>query len=389
MSARPSETSYSTTIRTVAGIAARVVVMAAAVASTAGVQVRDVATAISNLLSSPLGAAVVALVVVLLSAVGVRTLVLPRMSALQRDRLERLIVAILPVLILAVVVADAVWRNPTEAAALGTATAIGYVAYQSWHTRRAADAAVRGLVTAEHALRVSQAMAAEAEKRRLDQRAPAVRVSIGDPSWPPCAARQFVGSEAAPLPAGHIYRLPKNASDRLGAWAEGQVSNEGSATVDVELRGVRLFVELPGVAADTPGRSPWSEPEICRRSLGPGETLRFRLQGECPVSDWIADHRAAEQNRIRKGTVDDPVLPLAAVIRGEVVVDDGDDNGVIDRWSLTLTGEPLEPVPDEAESWQIPKLPPGREPISATVGRRRRTYWRSKERGLELPTPEV
>jgi hypothetical protein len=85
-----------------------------------------------------------------------------------------------------------------------------------------------------------------------------------------------------------------------------------------------------------------------------------------------------------------PASPLAAVVQGEVVIDDGDDNGVRDSWWVTLIGCPLEPVPEEAASWQIPRIDESAGvPIDAKVGLRRRTYWRSKERSLELPTPEV
>jgi hypothetical protein len=357
--------------------------------------------------------------------------------------LERLVVAGLPIVILAVVVADAVWRNPTEAAALGTAMAIGYVAYQSWHTRRTADAAVRGLVTAERSLRISQAMAAEAEKTRLDHRAPVVRVGIEAADWPPFRPRQY--SEPNPenvtpyvpqaeLPEGQVYRLPKNANDRIGFWAEGQVTNEGTLTIDVELRNLRVQMERqpmepakpadsgeaarpasdepgsgqvpgqviemhgarvqelhihagpPGVPKAVKGNFPWSEPGAYRRPLQPGQTLWFRLQGDGLVSAWIANHRGLQDGR-QPGT--SPAQPLPAVISGEVRIDDGFDNGIKDAWPITLTGSPLEPVPDEDGSWQIPKVAPGPTPITAEVGRRRRSYWRSKERGLELPTPEV
>jgi hypothetical protein len=267
--------------------------------------------AISKAMSSPLGVTSVALVAVGLWAI----LILPRVRALWCDRLERLTVAILPILILAVVVTDAVWRNPTEAAALGTVSAIGYVAYQSWHTRRAADAAVRGLVTAEHALRVSQAMAAEAEKRRLDLRAPTVRVSIGEPDWPPSRPRLLANpgqTESSPyipgtrLEAGYVYRLPKNRDDVLGLWVEGQVCNEGSTTVEVEMRGIRMYDPpvVPGGCDVDPDDIVLTNPGTFRRSLPPGRTLCFRLQGESPVSAWITNYRARHSGA--QGTWDDP-----------------------------------------------------------------------------------
>jgi hypothetical protein len=77
------------------------------------------------------------------------------------------------------------------------------------------------------------------------------------------------------------------------------------------------------------------------------------------------------------------------VIKGEVEVDDGFDNGVTDTWQVTLTGFPLQPVPDEDASWQIGRLVPEQPPLMAEVSQLRRTYWRSKQRQIELPSLEV
>jgi hypothetical protein len=285
-------------------------------------------------------------------------------------------------------------------------------------------------------------MAAEAEKTRLDRRAPVVRVSVEAPDWPPIRPRQFTDptpGDSTPyvpevsLSEGQIYRMPKNTNDRIALWAEGQATNEGSLSVDVELRGLRVQIERqpgesgslddprsgyevgglgapgqvfemrdlrvqelhihaapPGAPAAVKGSFPWSELGTFRRPLQAGQTLWFRLEGEWPVSAWIANHRAyqhALQADVKRAS--NPVRPPTAVISGQVLADDSFDNGIKDMWPITLTGLPLEPVPEEDGAWQIPKVVPGRMPISATVGLRQRTYWRSKERGLQLPTPEV
>lgn len=71
------------------------------------------------------------------------------------------------------------------------------------------------------------------------------------------------------------------------------------------------------------------------------------------------------------------------------MVDDGFDNGVSDSWQITLTGIPLQPVPGEDASWQIGKSTPEQLPIVAESRKLRRTYWRSKELRLELPSLQI
>jgi hypothetical protein len=267
---------------------------------------------------------------------------------------------------------DAAWTAGT--AAVGTMVVL---AYQGWQIQESATVSAQAVV-------VGQAAAVEAEKQRLDIKGPRVRVSMNPPDWPPSGARRYVGSDPGQLPMDLVYRLPRSQDDQVCLWADGEVSNEGTQTVDIELQGVRLFIEVPGVPGETPGRSPWGEPATYRRALAPGESLRFRLQGQAAVTEWISNHNALEANRSRTGTPDDPAIPLAAGIDATIIADDGDDNGVIDTWTLVLTGQPLEPVPGEASSWRITR--PG-IPITVKAGRRRRRYWRSKDRDLELLVP--
>jgi hypothetical protein len=127
-----------------------------------------------------------------------------------------------------------------------------------------------------------------------------------------------------------------------------------------------------------------------RGQLRPGRTAFFRLEGARPVSDWVANHRAGrEQGSDESGTAGVEERALPAVIKGEIEVDDGYNNGVIDTWQITLTGYPLQPVPGEDASWQVSRPVPEQPPVRAEVGRLRRTYWRSKEGRLELPSLEV
>ena len=79
-------------------------------------------------------------------------------------------------------------------------------------------------------------------------------------------------------------------------------------------------------------------------------------------------------------------------VRGSVTVEDDRDNGSTDRWDLTLTGCPVQPVPDRDGLWTI-------VPWHITEGSgirtldysllppRQRIHWVSRARGIRVPTP--
>lgn len=308
--------------------------------------------------------------------------------------LPALLLLILVVVLVAIITRDALWTTGTAAVAT-----MVVLAYQGWQVQESTAIGAQ-------AIAIGQAAGIEAEKRRLDNRASTIHLSIGSPAWPPGGARPrtvYRGDEttAALVPGtvpeqldeGHIYRLPKNADDLLSLWVEGQVKNEGPRTVEVRLRGVRTPVEgLAEAAMEVEGNPTltWSEPGSFSDRLAPGRKAFFRLEGARPVSDWVANHRALLGRMSARDTSADAADPVpTAVIEGEVVVDDGFDNGVTDTWQITLGGCPLQPVPDEDASWQIRRSVPERLPIVAELSMLRRTYWRSKERRLELPSLEI
>jgi hypothetical protein len=307
-----------------------------------------------------------------------------------------LLALILAVGLVAIITRDAAWTAGTAA----VATMI-VLAYQGWQIQESTAVGAQAIV-------VGQAAGIEAEKRRLDNRAPRIHVSIGEPAWPPGGKRPVTeavgggsppqrlelvvpGSDPERLDEGHIFRLPRHANDPVCLWVEGEVLNEGRQTVRVHLRGLRISQPTLGPKlAEMDDRTPWSEPGSYFVSLGPGGKAFFRLEGARPVSDWVANHRALPKSG-SDGSATARVADrgLTAVIKGEVEVDDGFDNGVTDTWQITIYGFPLQPVPDEDASWQVGRLVPEQPPVMGEVSQLRRTYWRSKQRWIELPSLEV
>jgi hypothetical protein len=165
------------------------------------------------------------------------------------------------------------------------------VAWQSFETRRAATAAERALAAADDSLRVSQVLAIEAERQRLDAEAPRLVVRINPPEWPPRVGRQFVGSEPAQLPQGEVFRLPKDGPRHLLLRADGFIRNEGGMTVRVSVRGMRIY-DRP--VMEGPSWEPkWTEPGDYDLDIAPESVEQFRLDDERLATEWIAKSEAS------------------------------------------------------------------------------------------------
>jgi hypothetical protein len=103
-------------------------------------------------------------------------------------------------------------------AAVGTAL---IVAWQALETARAAGAAEEGLSGARDSFRVSQVLAVEAERLRLDAAGPMLAVRVNPPEWPPRSAPLFVGSEPAQLAEGQVFRVPREGVIHMTLRAMG------------------------------------------------------------------------------------------------------------------------------------------------------------------------
>jgi hypothetical protein len=271
------------------------------------------------------------------------------------------------VLLVAYVSGDDKWATVVVAGAAALA-----VAWQSFETRRAASAAELGLRGAADSLRVSQVLAIEAERRRLDAEGPRLIVRVNAPEWPPRVGAQFLGSEPAQLPQGDIFRLPKDGPRQLTMRADGFIRNEGNRTVRVSVHGMRVERAASG---DGYPKMEWTEPGNHDLDIGPDNVEQFRFDDVRPATEWISNTEAAERGEADRTTA-----------IGVVVAIDGNDNGIIDTWEVELAGRPFERIEGEQGGWRFHRdLLTGSGPMVAQVRPRVRRYYRSKLRNQSLP----
>jgi hypothetical protein len=257
------------------------------------------------------------------------------------------------------------WLSPvTERAGFAAAAAaiagLAVVTWQSVIAGRAAVAAEHGLATATRALD-------EAERGRLDQQGPQSWATIGDPTWPP-RLLSASGGFPQPAPPGTEFALPGSAQAPLILQAEGAISNDGKNTVLVTFSGGFRFrnCDPPIAGAD------WCPVTATSRqcAMAPGERIKFQVEGQLSVEQWVAEREPAD----------------VPAVTAEIILDDMLDNGVIDTWTIELSGRPMEPVPDKTAVFRFPQIVRlgQRPPVHARMLPRRRTYWRSKEQGVRL-----
>ncbi|MET9471835.1 hypothetical protein [Streptomyces sp. NPDC002922] len=85
-------------------------------------------------------------------------------------------------------------------------------------------------------------------------------------------------------------------------------------------------------------------------------------------------------------------LPLPHRAAGSITVRDDRDNGVVDSWTVSLTGCPLQPHESRGSVWvQVPHhITEGaglRSLEYELLPTRRRAYWVSRQDQVQLPNP--
>ncbi|WP_432063411.1 hypothetical protein [Streptomyces sp. S1] len=244
----------------------------------------------------------------------------------------------------------------TAASAVTTALAFGAVVWQSRLTRKA--------------LRVSQDVALDTARSRLDAGAPQVTVRLEEPTWPPLAPAQF-GMPLGPWPATHSWHFPRGQDDRIFLQAEVVIENHGSWPVQVQFDG-DLVTPVGEDRRIRPAPSPALVPG--RDASGAPGALRVFLQKAYTIQEFTENHDAHEAGQ-----------PLPHTVTGTVTVHDDRDNGVVDTWNLLLTGHPVMPDPNRGSVWiVVPEHidgPSGRRSLTYDLlPPRERTYWVSRRR---------
>ncbi|MFD5065398.1 hypothetical protein [Streptomyces sp. NPDC058394] len=240
--------------------------------------------------------------------------------------------------------------------AIATSAALWVIAWQAILTRKS--------------VQIQAAVALDSARARLDSQAPDVVVQLEDPTWPPLAW-SHMGLPVNPWPHGHIWHFPEREHERIVLQTEVVVRHFHSGHLEVTFDG--------DLVDDIDGR-----PRPARSVLLAGEDGEHRvlLYKDFTVKELAENYRAQQDRR-----------PLPHCVQGTITVHDGRDNGVTDTWTLDLTGNPVQPHESRDGAWIVvpDHLTDGSGLRTLAYERRparRRTYWISRQDGLELPAPQ-
>lgn len=263
--------------------------------------------------------------------------------------------------------------DPGWVAAIAAVAAALIVGWQSWETRKSADAAQDAVVAANSALELNRQQAAEAVRARIDAATPAISVHLDqEPTWPPREPSGF-GGEPQPLPYGEgseSMHVPRDGSRLISVWTRVAVINESSRHTLVDL--LELF-EWRGKRIAT------------EQELVPGQRVNAWCVATRTLDQWIEVYR--ERERFRSSDT---------IEIGAVFYSDPADTGATDRWSLAICGTPVEPVPNLDGAWRVIAEPRRLSGEFGAIGTgtplRTRSYYLSKSRDelldeITAPTP--
>lgn len=254
-------------------------------------------------------------------------------------------------------------------AAVAAVVAAGLVAWQSYETRRSAQASESAVETANKALVFGQQQAAEAVRARIDAATPVISVLLApEVDWPPLEPSMALGGEPNPLRQGlqpEPMLMPRDGNRQLMVRARVELINASDRTVQLSVHS--LFT---GDAM-----TPLSSPLV----LGPRESVSAWCAATHTLGEWIDVYKA--RARADVGYTSDEVVAT-------VVYLDPVDTGVNDRWELIIGGTPVTRVDDLSDGWLLIPEP---RPLSGEPGAigtgpviRQRTYYLSKVRNQPL-----
>ena len=253
----------------------------------------------------------------------------------------------------------------TGAGAIVTGFSAGLIAWQAWETRRTAKVGQSGVEIGRQSLEVSQALAIDSTKARLDARAPRIWVRSAPTQGEVVMGKSEVGLPQ-PWPLEQTFRRTEDDHKTLLVGAQIDVTNEGDRSQRICIAGnVQLL--RPEGANLTPNSGQITV------FLGPGKSCEFRLMEAGHVDSW-----AANWDSYQKGDVH-----LCKSI-GQVTCSDPYDEGVIDRWTIELYGYPIEPIPNDIAGWKIRNGQTNPPVVEVVVMQQVRAYYISKNENREL-----
>lgn len=246
------------------------------------------------------------------------------------------------------------------------AIAAGVVCWQSWETRKAAQASRAAVDVANQGLDLSRQQGAEALRARIDAATPRITVVMPDePLWPPLEPSLYLGGEPQPITPGlhpDPMLMPRDKGRLILVRTPVTVINESDVHVRVE---VSQLTDEKGQPVESPVH------------LKPHERLEGLFAVTHTLEEWIEAHNIRAAGEPGPSSM------------GLVLYMDPADTGATDRWELALVGSPVQRVQDIESAWTLLPAPnrlsgrPGAMGLNPAL--RERSYWLSKSRNQPLP----
>jgi hypothetical protein len=226
------------------------------------------------------------------------------------------------------------------------------VAWQALETHRTTTLSQR-------TLEISNAMAIDGARSRLDQDAPRIDVYVEQVAALPADSGDMPGSVAE---SGARWVLPAAAGRLLRVQAQIRVVNlMNDRTIHLKVKGLHD----EAMRADT---------EVL---LVPAAKLSYFLTATFTLTQWIENWEAHQAGD-----------PPPNVVEGSVIAGDDRDEGVVDAWPLHLAAWPLQPAGDPDDTWRLAAGMAGNHWFQIAIRPlRERTYWISQRRNIPMPEP--
>ncbi len=274
----------------------------------------------------------------------------------------------------------------TGAGAIITGVSAGLIAWQARETRRTADVGQSGVEIGRQSLEVSQALAIDSTKARLDARAPRIFVRSAPTQGEVVMGRSGSGLPQ-PWPIDRTFRRTEDDYTTLLVGAQIDVTNEGDRSQRICIIGAvgasaPTLVSSGSKRARVGGYIELLRPEGANLTpnsdqvtifLAPGESCEFRLTEARTVQQWATcwdAHTKGDAN------------PSKSI--GQVTCSDPYDEGVIDRWTIELYGYPIEPIPNDLAGWKVRNGQKNPQVAEVAVMQQERAYYLSKKENREL-----
>jgi hypothetical protein len=226
------------------------------------------------------------------------------------------------------------------------------VAWQALETHRTTTLSQR-------TLEVSNSLAIDSARSRLDQNAPRVEVYVEQVSVLPADS----GNTPRPkVPSGARWHLPADAERQLRVQAQVRVINLMSdRTIHLKVKGL----QDAAMRLDT---------EVL---LVPTAKLAYFLTATFTLSQWAENWESRKAGN-----------PPPNIAEGTVIAGDDRDEGVVDTWPLHLAAWPVQPGEGSDGAWQLTEGMASSDWFKIAIRPlRERSYWISQRRGIALPEP--